>query len=53
MANLTAVYLGGKRYIIRGTTSVGTSVASQVVKAEPPADGNFQVQISALPAMRK
>ena len=53
MANLTAVYLGGNVYIIRGTTSVGTSIRVAGREAEAAADGNFQVQISALPAMRE
>ena len=53
VSNLTAVYLGGNVYIIRGTTSVGTSVRVAGREAEAAADGNFQVQISALPAMRE
>jgi len=53
MANLAAVYLGGNVYIIRGTTSAGTSVRVSGREAMAPADGNFQVQISALPGTRE
>jgi hypothetical protein len=53
MANLAAVYLGGNVYIIRGTTSAGTSVRVSGREAMAPADGNFQVQISAPPGTRE
>ena len=47
MANLTAVYLGGNVYLIRGTTSAGTNLRISDREATAPADGNFQIQISA------
>lgn len=47
MANLTAVHLGGNVYIIRGVTSAGTNVRAAGREATAPADGNFQIQISA------
>jgi FecR protein len=53
MSNLTAVYLGGNVYIIRGTTSPGASVSVSGREATAVADGNFQVQISAPPGMRE
>jgi hypothetical protein len=53
MANLAAVYLGGNVYIIRGTTSAGTNVRVSGREAMAPADGNFQVQISAPPGTRE
>jgi hypothetical protein len=53
MANLAAVYLGGNVYIIRGTTSAGTNVRVSGREATAPADGNFQVQISAPPGTRE
>jgi hypothetical protein len=53
MSNLTAVYLGGNVYIIRGTTSPGTSVRVSGREATAVGDGNFQVQISAPPGMRE
>jgi hypothetical protein len=53
MSNLTAVYLGGNVYIIRGTTSPGTSVRVSGREATAAGDGNFQVQISASPGMRE
>ena len=53
VSNLTAVYLGGNVYIIRGTTSPGTSVRVSGREATAVGDGNFQVQISAPPGMRE
>ncbi len=53
VSNLTAAYLGGNVYIIRGTTSPGTSVRVSGREATAVADGNFQVQISAPPGMRE
>jgi len=53
MSNLTAVYLGGNVYIIRGMTSPGTSVRVSGREATAVSDGNFQVQISAPPGMRE
>lgn len=53
VSNLTAVYLGGNVYIIRGTTSPGTSVRISGREATAVGDGNFQVQISAPPGMRE
>jgi hypothetical protein len=45
--NLAAVYLGGDIYIIRGTSSPGTSVRISGREATAVGDGSFQVQISA------
>ena len=53
VSNLTAAYLGGNVYIIRGTTSPGTSVRVSGREATAVGDGNFQVQISAPPGMRE
>ncbi|HVS81328.1 MAG TPA: FecR domain-containing protein, partial [Pyrinomonadaceae bacterium] len=53
VSNLTAVYLGGNVYLIRGTTSPGTSVRVSGREATAAGDGNFQVQISAPPATRE
>jgi hypothetical protein len=53
VVNLTAVYLGGNVYIIRGTTSPGTSVRVSGREATALGDGNFQVQISAPPETRE
>jgi hypothetical protein len=53
VTNLTAVYLGGNVYIIRGTTSPGTSVRVSGREATAFGDGNFQVQISAPPGIRE
>ncbi len=47
VSNLTAVYLGGNVYVIRGTTAPGTSVRISGREAEAASDGNFQVQITA------
>jgi FecR protein len=53
VANLSAVYLGGNVYLIRGTSSPGTSVRVSGREAAAAADGIFQVQINAPPAMRE
>ena len=53
VTNLTAVYLGGNVYIIRGTASPGTSVRVAGREATAVGDGNFQLQISAQPGMRE
>jgi FecR protein len=46
MSNLTAAYLGGNVYIIRGTTSPGANVRVSGREATAVADGNFQLQIN-------
>jgi hypothetical protein len=53
VTNLTAVYLGGNVYIIRGTTSPGASVHVSGREAMALGDGSFQVQISAQPGIRE
>ncbi len=53
VTNLSAVYLGGNVYIIRGTTSPGTSVRVTGREAAAAGDGMFQVQINAPPGMRE
>jgi hypothetical protein len=53
VANLTAVYLGGNVYIIRGTAAPGTSVRVSGREATALGDGNFQLQISAAPGTRE
>lgn len=53
VTNLTAVYLGGNVYIIRGTTSPGASVHVSGREATALGDGSFQVQISAQPGIRE
>jgi hypothetical protein len=53
VSNLSAVYLGGNVYIIRGTTSPGTSVRVSGREAAAAGDGIFQVQINAPPGMRE
>ena len=53
VSNLSAVYLGGNVYIIRGTTSPGTSVRVSGREATAAGDGMFQVQINASPGMRE
>ena len=52
VSNLTAVYLGGNVYLIRGTTSTGTSVRVSDREATAGSDGSFQLQISAPPNTR-
>ena len=53
VSNLSAVYLGGNVYIIRGTTSPGTSVRISGREAAAAGDGLFQVQISVPPGTRE
>lgn len=53
VSNLSAVYLGGNVYIIRGSTSPGTTVRISGREAAAASDGLFQVQISAPPRMRE
>jgi FecR protein len=53
VSNLSAVYLGGNVYLIRGTTSPGISVRVSGREAGAASDGIFQVQISAPPGMRE
>lgn len=53
VSNLSAVYLGGNVYLIRGTTSPGTSVRVSGREAAAAGDGIFQVQISAPLGMRE
>ncbi|HEX7530708.1 MAG TPA: FecR domain-containing protein [Pyrinomonadaceae bacterium] len=53
VSNLSAVYLGGNVYIIRGATSPGTSVRVSGREAAAAGDGIFQVQINAPPGMRE
>jgi hypothetical protein len=53
VANLTAVYLGGNVYIIRGTAAPGTSVRVTGREATALGDGNFQLQISAASGTRE
>ena len=44
VSNLSAVHLGGNVYLIRGTTSSGTTVLISGREAVATADGRFQVQ---------
>ena len=53
VANLAAVYLGGDDYLIRGTTSAGTSVRVSGREAAAASDGTFQLQISAPASIRE
>ena len=53
VSNLTAVYLGGDVYLIRGKTSPGTSVRVSGREATAASDGVFQVQISAAASIRE
>jgi hypothetical protein len=53
VSNLSAVYLGGDVYLIRGTTSSGTSVRVSGREALAANDGTFQVQITAPQATRE
>jgi len=53
VANLSAVFLGGNVYLIRGTGSPGTTVRVSGREAAAAADGSFQVQISTPPGMRE
>ena len=53
VTNLSAVFLGGHVYLIRGTGSPGTTVRVSGREAAAAADGSFQVQISTPPGMRE
>jgi len=53
VSNLSTVYLGGNVYIIRGTTSPGTTVRISGREAVAAGDGLFQVQITAPQGMRE
>jgi len=53
VSNLSAVYLGGNLYLVRGSTSPGASVRISGREATAAGDGLFQVQISAPPGMRE
>jgi FecR-like protein len=53
VSNLSAVHLGGDVYLIRGTTSSGTSVHVSGREAVAATDGTFQVQITAPRATRE
>ena len=53
VSNLSAVHLGGNVYLIRGTTSSGTTVLISGREAVATADGRFQVQIIAPPGTQE
>lgn len=53
VSNLSTVYLGGNVYIIRGTTSPGTTVSVSGREAAAAADGLFQVQVNVPPGVRE
>lgn len=53
VSNLSAVHLGGNVYLIRGTTSSGTTVLISGREAVAAADGHFQVQIIAPPGTQE
>ncbi|HYR77294.1 MAG TPA: FecR family protein [Pyrinomonadaceae bacterium] len=53
VSNLSAVHLGGNVYLIRGTTSSGTTVLISGREAVATADGHFQVQIIAPPGTQE
>ena len=53
VSNLSAVHLGGNVYLIRGTTSSGTTVLISGREAVAAADGRFQVQIIAPPGTQE
>jgi hypothetical protein len=50
---LSTTYLGGDLYIIRGSSSPGTTVSALGREALVGADGNFQIQITANSATRE
>jgi hypothetical protein len=47
VSNLSAVYLGGNLYLIRGTTASGTTIRVSDREAVAAGDGSFQIQINA------
>ena len=53
VSNLSAVHLGGNVYLIRGTTSSGTTVLISGREAVATTDGRFQVQIIAPPGTQE
>ena len=53
VSNLSAVHLGGDVYLIRGTTSSGTTVLISGREAVATTDGRFQVQIIAPPGTQE
>jgi hypothetical protein len=53
VSDLAAVYLGGNLYLIRGTTTPGTTVRVADREATAGGDGSFQVQINATQGMRE
>ena len=53
VSNLSAVYLGGNVYIIRGNSTPGVTVRSSGREATSAGDGQFQIQITAPPGMRE
>jgi len=53
VSSLSAVHLGGEVYLIRGTTSSGTSVSVSGREAIAANDGTFQIQIIAPPTTRE
>jgi FecR protein len=52
-SNLTAIYLGGSVYIIRGRTSPAATVQISGRESIAASDGTFQIQIAAPPATRE
>jgi hypothetical protein len=47
IANLTAEFLGGNIYLVRGRAEPGTTIIIADREAIVPTDGNFQLQITA------
>jgi len=47
IANLTAEFLGGNIYLVRGRAEAGTTITIADREAIVPTDGNFQLQITA------
>src|SRR6266436_3105947 len=53
VSNVSAAYLGGNVYIVRGTTSPGATVRISGRETTAAGDGLFQVQINAPPGLRE
>lgn len=53
VTRLSATYLGGNLYIIRGSSSPGTTLSVSGREALAGPDGSFQIQISAGPETRE
>jgi uncharacterized cupin superfamily protein len=53
VSRLTGTYLGGNLYIIRGSSSPGTTISVLGREALTGPDGNFQLQITPTPDMRE